>query len=128
MSQNKKKTESDVSNQIMTEMETKEQKVEEKTAETSQSAKKEKARPALHSAGLTLLLRASAPARFSARTAPITVKLLKLCPTAAAWDASTIAAESIRTQYNRMPGFFRLYKRRISSSRFSEKCLSVPPG
>ena len=29
MSQNKKKTESDVSNQIMTEMETKEQKVEE---------------------------------------------------------------------------------------------------
>lgn len=89
------------------------------------SAKKEKARPALHSAGLTLLLRASAPARFSARTAPITVKLLKLCPTAAAWDASTIAAESIRTQYNRMPGFFRLYKRRISSSRFSEKCLSV---
>ena len=40
MSQDKKKTESDVSNQIMTEMETKEQKAEEKTAETSQSAKK----------------------------------------------------------------------------------------
>ena len=95
-------------------------------AAESVERKKEKARPALHSAGLTLLLRASAPARFSARTAPITVKLLKLCPTAAAWDASTIAAESIRTQYNRMPGFFRLYKRRISSSRFSEKCLSVP--
>ena len=33
-------------------------------------AQKEEARPALHSAGLTLLLRASAPARFSARTAP----------------------------------------------------------
>ena len=51
MSQNKKKTESDVSNQIMTEMETKEQKAKEKTAETSQSAKKEKALDVLKTAG-----------------------------------------------------------------------------
>lgn len=51
MSQNKKKTESDVSNQIMTEMETKEQKAEEKKAETSQNAKTEKVLDVLKTAG-----------------------------------------------------------------------------